>query len=167
MKVMLGIPDDTPENTAKSIERIVKEEAEALGLEFRPGRGRLGIKETLAIDVPRNELNFRVDLCWVNCDEIGDSRGSIGNGSIAGTRKREGSVDYLVHWDLELLSGDPRTEPLGWDPVEPIPTRPFRWGLYPSRPGREGQNMHTQPTHVLDGALLRKLLRDSLFSGQP
>lgn len=167
MELMLGIPDDTPENTVKNIERIIEEEAKTLGLELRQEPGRLGIQGSLIMDVRRDDLNFRMALYWVNSGELEGSRGSTGSGTIAATRKREQSVDYLAHWDLELLSGDPRSEPLGWNPREPIPTRPFRWGLYPSQPGRAAQHLQTKPSHVLDGALLRKLLHDSLFPGQP
>jgi hypothetical protein len=144
MQIFRGIPDDTPENMAHAIEAILQEESTQLGATSRREVKRQGLAIILTIDVTLNSKHFGLLLSYLesfNLQHHGVS-GSIGTGFIfAGPD----------HWDLELLSRD-------WLRAPSAP--PFRWALYPH--GRK--DLEIPPFHILDSALLRGLLHQSLSS---
>jgi hypothetical protein len=145
MKINLGIPDDTPENTVRNIEEILRTEAERAGAEHERREEQKGFSRHVTIRISNGSDAFKLDLNYVPSASFRDVSGSIGNGIIWGRER----------WDLELLHGDN----LG----EAVPQRPFRWGLYPPN-----QNYMMQPpTKILDGDLLRSLLRESLPAAPP
>jgi hypothetical protein len=145
MTASLGIPDDTPANTVKNIELILRGEAGRLGATFKRDEKIEGIFITLTLDVTLCTRSFRLRLSYVESFDIHDVNASIGSGFIFTGRD---------HWNLELLPQD-----MEFAPHSPA----FRWGLYPQ--GRS--YLHCPPTHILDGALLRQLLHESLFSEPP
>jgi len=139
----VGIPEDTPENSARHIEMVLKDGAASIGASFVREAETNGFFRSFTVDISRQGKNFRLFLQWVPSDLIEQARGTIGNGFISGG------------WTLELLPKD-----LVNYPCDP----PFRWGLYPS----DDDNYLTRdPQHILDGPLLRKLLVDSLASPPP
>jgi hypothetical protein len=154
MQALLGIPEDTPENTVKNIIAILEEGAASLGATFTMSESlRRGISSEITVDIALGSRQFRMMLSWVNSAELADATGSIGHGFMTSA------------WDLELLHGDPSTADMGWNPGESNPSPPFRWGLYPN--GTGSGYLTSKPSHVLDGALLRKILRDSLEPEPP
>jgi hypothetical protein len=151
--IKLGIPDDSPENTVRQIKSILAEEAKLLGASFECEERRINLSNELDITVELNDRRFNISLLWVHSSDLPLTTATIGNGCISSPRL-----------DMELLHGDPREDvmnlQLGWNPGEVPPGPPFRWGLY-----SEDSNYMTQkPDRILDGALLRRLLRDALLS---
>ena len=144
VKFSEGIPDDTPENTVRAISEILKEESTQLGLSFRCSRRRSQMQREVTIDIAdeTSGKSLRVFLSYVESHNLRVVEGTIGNGFISDD------------WKLELLAKDM---------IHAHDSPPFRWGLY-RRQGR-GNVLETPPTHILDGPLLRRLLREKL--GRP
>jgi hypothetical protein len=143
MQIFRGIPDDTPENMAHAIEAILQEESTRLGATFHREVERQGLALKLTINVTLNSKRFHPFLSYLESFSLQDVLTTIGSGFISAGPDR---------WELELLSRD-------WlhDPYAP----PFHWGLYPH--GRK--DLEIPPSHILDSALLRRLLHQSLSWG--
>jgi hypothetical protein len=140
-----GIRQDTPENSAADIRAILHEEALEIGASYKEEINRKGIAADTDIYASLGGRNFHVSFSFVPLQLVRESFGSIGNGFIAADHQR---------WNLELLPKDIRTAPF---------SSPFRWGLY-----HENESyLTTPPSHILEGALLRKVLRDSLLPQPP
>jgi hypothetical protein len=140
IKYTKGIPDDTPENTVKAIEEILREESELLNAQFIRKIELKGISVSATYDITSGANSFRIYLNYVESNNLKLAMGTIGNGLI---------WDFPERWDIELVPQDLVQAPL---------SSPFRWCLYP-----EGDNyIDHKPSYVLDGPLLRKLLRQTL-----
>jgi hypothetical protein len=140
--VELGIPDDTPENTVKNIDLIANEVArEFPGAKVSRTLERKGLSTNFCLRVEFLRRQFHIDLHYVESQNLNRGAGTIGNGFMfTGTET----------WKLELLPMDWRHHPS---------SPPFRWALYPK--DTVGIR-HTEPSHVLDGSLRRRMMRDSL-----
>jgi len=152
MEIKRGIPDDAPESTVEQIKLILSEESDSIGALFKCEERRINLSRKVEIVVTLRDKRFTLVLLWVHSTELQLAHGTIGSGLISPS-----------NYELELLHGDPHAyvngPQLGWNPAEAVPTPPFRWGLYP-----EGANYMTRkPDQILDGALLRRLLRDALL----
>jgi hypothetical protein len=151
MEAKRGIPDDTPENTVENIRLILSEEADEIGAVFKCNDDKENTSHETELTVRYGERSFRMLLIWTESQYLPFTRGSIGNGFISNPR-----------WDLELLHGEPDPmlggQQLGWNPGQDPPGPPFRWGLYPE----DADYLTQKPVHILDGTLLRKMLRQSL-----
>jgi hypothetical protein len=147
MQAKIGIPDDSPENTVKVIEIIAQEVASELGgtcvvheREFQ----RLSTKEN--VDITVGERTLRIHLNYVEFQNLACVSGSIGNGDIYPVQTETGET-IGEHWKLELICWEPCTEP------------PYVWGLFPSD---VSSPLDEKPVHILDGSLLRYLIRERL-----
>lgn len=148
-----GIPDDTPENIAHAIKTILEEEANRLGVspptwDYRCDNA--GIIVTLDVKDKAKGKWFRIYLLFVDSEHTmlksADGRSFISWGN---------SSQTLGKWKLQLLPNDSYTK---------HKSPPFIWALY-----REDEDYLQQPppspTALLDGRLLRKLLREALGLG--
>jgi hypothetical protein len=150
MKLRVGIPDDTPENTVKSALAILKQEAEQTGAEYKQDEKVID-GFTYSVDVwikkATNSFNCRFSYT-VEVHRTINSSG-VGNGSIAGAS----------NWQLYLLYGpEDQGHRLKWNPESQV-TRPFRWGMYT----KPSPNWDVDaPVCILDGRILRESLRKSL-----
>lgn len=141
MKISLGIPDDTPENTVTAIVKIIEEEALLLGAEVEQSTEQKDLSHVATITVTREFRSFQIVLSYVESQYLDMTYASIGNGfvswgPISGPRER---------YDLELLSKNS---------LHSL-SRPFRWGVY-----EEGKyDLEVPPLYILDGGLLRSWLR--------
>ncbi len=145
--------DDSPENTVGHIKHILKEEAQLLGASFKCQEERKNLSNILEITIELQGNRFNIYVLWVHSSELSLTTATIGSGFISPAR-----------WDLELLHGNPHANvmglQLGWNPAEACPGPPFCWGLYPAG----SDYIARRPAHILDGTLLRRLLRDALVS---
>lgn len=152
MKAEIGIPDDSPENSVKAIETISREVADELGGTCVIGEkewARLSTKEN--IDITVGDRTLRIRLSYVESHNLPCVSGSIGSGDLWPAMD-ELARDVGQHWKLELICWEPCTEP------------PYVWGLYPPD---VSSPLDTKPSHILDGPLLRGLLRDRLLPALP
>jgi hypothetical protein len=154
MELKLGIPNDTPENTIRAIIEILEDEASRCGgVVEKDINGGSDISIHVGIRIRRVSKSFDIDLFYVKYENVGRARGFIGTGVI------------LPDWDLALLHGeDSPPHWWGWNPGEANPQPPFRWGLYPNN---SGGALASKPHLILDGSLLRRLIRESLGLERP
>ena len=144
MKLALGIPDDSPENTVRTILQILKEEAGRVGASFNPEPPKVdGIWLSCAVYIKLKTKTFHIALQWANLEDLPATSGGIGSGFMS------------PNWTLLLLSG-PREGPLGWNPADEVPTPPFRWGVYTEARHRQWDQM--PPSFELTGGSLRREL---------
>jgi hypothetical protein len=143
---LLGIPDDTPENTVKTIVEILEEETKNLSVPIKVETQKKGMSVDYTIDINPENYNksFRMIIGYVDSLDLKHVAGTIGNGFISANK----------NWKLELISQNQ----LG------AHDRPsFSWGLWAEDKHGNFPKVHsTKPNHILDGLLLRNLLRERL-----
>jgi hypothetical protein len=154
MKLQRGISDDTPESTVRSILEIIKEEATTLGASVERETKLMGITVREIVDVSLDDLSVRFILDYVDSADLHLAKLKIGSGTIVeGRSTTNPELSLGEKWAMRLLPADPLSN---------IIAPPFSWGLYP-----QDANLIESPTHILDGRLLRSLLRERLLLPPP
>jgi hypothetical protein len=110
---MIGIPDDTPENTVRAIALILIEEAKTLGATLTVNPEQRDFSGAFEATVKLGNRAFSIFITAVPSRLLQTVDGSIGHGHISGS-----SLSKPL--DLELL---PKDFGLG------IYSPPFRWGV--------------------------------------
>jgi len=143
MAFLRDIPDDTPENTVKNILLILEEEADEVKAAFQHTAEHEYPVTRITADISQGQRNFRFFVSYADSDHLHETSGRIGIGFIAADQER---------YDLELIPGS-------WGTLD----APFRWEMSTS-PGFQSS---LQTPCLLDGSLLRQLLKSSLSSLPP
>ncbi len=149
MKFSRGIPDDTPENIVRSMLAIIDDEVKALGAVVERETKREGLSISETIDVSLGDVSVRILLNYVESSKLHLAKISIGTGSFCSGWSKKDDSWIGEHWRMKLLPAET---------FSPVIKPPFRWGLYPRDASLQGD----EPTHILDGQLLRTLLRERL-----
>jgi len=147
------IPNDTPENSARAIIDIINDEAKEMGarIEHETKYKGLSTLETVDIFLPARpsapEISLRILLNYVESPRLHLAKTGIGHGFIGSGHTESSDVGEQL--EMELLP----KETFGM-----VIESPFRWGVYP----RGADPMSVEPLYILDGLLLRNLLRERL-----
>jgi hypothetical protein len=130
-----GIPDDSPDNTVLKMQMILEEEAEDLGAAFEIEKDKEGdIDHKMVMSLKLGQKIFRMTISWARDECL--AQGFSGSGYIE------------TEWELKL-----RSPSVSFPPVPP-----FRWHLKP----RKNDAPPFVPERILDGPLLRSLIRQKL-----
>lgn len=139
---VMQISTDTPNSAVSSLLLIIQDEAAALNAVFEiEEHDKRTISEEIQVLVKCGARKFRIRLNWVRDDSL--SRGGIGVGN--------GYIE--TEWELRLKSA-------GTSIVPPQP--PFYWHLF----ARGEESPTSSPGNILDGSLLRSLMREKLVSSE-
>jgi|SRR6267154_5086965 len=140
-----SIPDDSPNNSALAILRIVKEEAGGIGATLAMEEHKEGnINCTVRVSLKKNGNVFRITLSWVR-DECLNQAGILGTGYIQ------------TDWSLRLACKDVR------HPSDQYGLPPFRWQMEKYLTDEErAAGPPFPPKRTLDADLLRQVIREKL-----
>jgi hypothetical protein len=132
-----AIPDDSPDNTVWGILTILKEEADDAGAVFNPEqRNKRDISSQVVISLKVNGRTFRITLDWVRDECLERASLTVGHAYIE------------KEWTLKLKTD-----------VAPHHSRQrFLWHL----DRRKQEAPPFLPERILDGPLLRSLIREKL-----